>query len=639
MNDIIVTLPDGSQKPFAHGLSYAAIAEAIAPRLAKASLAVKVDGQLVDIGQPCTQACSLHFVTSDSPEGLEIIRHSTAHVLAMAVKKLWPAAKVAIGPVIKDGFFYDIEFPAEVKIGENDFAVIEGEMKNIISSRPAVIREVLSRDTALANFTREGEAYKGIIISEIPAEQNISTYKIGTWTDLCRGPHVPDLRFLGIFKLTSVAGAYWRGDSKNTMLTRIYGTAWAHKQDLAAYLARIEEAKRRDHRVLGKQLDLFSFHPEATAHPFFHPKGAFIFQQLIEYMRRSNETYGFQEVNTPLMMSVDLWHKSGHYEHYRENMYFSQIDDNLAAIKPMNCPGHCLVYKVKSKSYRELPLKISEFGKVHRHEKSGVVSGLFRVRSFVQDDAHIFCQGEELLPMIQMILQQIEEVYRGLGFETYHMELSTRPEKYIGSDEVWEKAENALKTALEQSNRTYKLNPGDGAFYGPKIDFHLVDAIGRTWQCGTVQIDFSMPERFDLSYVSKDNDQQRPVMIHRAVLGSVERFMGIFLEHYAGHLPLWIAPTQVQIITIGQAHEAYAKEVAAELATAGIRSSLDLRNEKLGYKIREAQLNKYPYMLVLGDQEMNSKTLSPRLSNGTQLEAMNMPQLQAHLQAEIKKGK
>ncbi len=635
MNEIIITFPDGATKNFAAGTSFFAIASSISPRLAQASLAAKVGETLHDISLPCASSCSLQFVTKDSPEGLEIIRHSTAHVLAMAVKKLWPTAKVAIGPVIKDGFFYDIELPEGVKIGENDLALMEGEMKGIIAAAPPVVREVYSRNDAYQAFQQLGETYKEEIISAIPASESISTYKIGQWMDLCRGPHVPTTKFLGIFKLTSVAGAYWRGDSSKTMLTRIYGTAWANKQDLAAYLERLEEAKRRDHRVIGKQLDLFSFHSEATAHPFFHPRGAFIFQQLVSFMRRSNEKYGFQEVNTPLMMSVDLWHKSGHYDNYRENMYFTKVDDHLAAIKPMNCPGHCLVYKNRAKSYRELPFKIAEFGRVHRHEKSGVVGGLFRVRSFVQDDAHLFCQAEDVLPMITMLLTQIEEVYRGLGFEQYHMELSTRPDKYIGELEVWEKAELALKNALEQSGKLYKLNPGDGAFYGPKIDFHLVDAIGRSWQCGTIQLDFSMPERFELSYVSKENEQRRPVMIHRAVLGSVERFMGIFIENCAGHFPLWIAPLQAQIITIGQAHEAYAQKVYDQLSAAGIRGALDTRNEKLGYKIREAQVNKYPYMIVLGDQEVSNGTISPRHSSGKQLTPMTVEQFIILLQEAL----
>lgn len=624
MAQLKVTLPDGSQREFEQGTSFKAIAESIGRKLAKAALAVKVgdDGQLLDINRGLDSNTGLAFVTPESEEGLEIIRHSTAHVLAMAVQKLWPGTKVTIGPVIKDGFYYDFDFPEGVKLSEKDLPSIEKEMKRIVKQGHKVFREEVSREDAIKRFEDLGETYKVEIIKELPAGETITLYGMGEWFDLCRGPHVPSSSALGAFKLTMVAGAYWRGDEKNPMLTRIYGTAWPSREELDAYLKRIEEAKKRDHRVLGKQLDLFSFHGDAPAHAFFHEKGTVLYQRLISFMRKSNAKFGFNEVSTPLMMNVDLWHKSGHYDNYSENMYFVDLDDVKAAVKPMNCPGHCLIYGSRKRSYRDLPMKLAEFGRVHRHEKSGVVNGLFRVRSFVQDDAHVFCQPDDILEMVGMVLQQIREVYEGLGFADYHMELSTRPEKSIGSDEIWESAENALKKVLEDAKVTYKLNPGDGAFYGPKIDFHLVDAIGRSWQCGTVQLDFSMPERFGLEYVGSENKAERPVMIHRAVLGSLERFMGIFIEHHAGHFPIWAAPVQTKVINITKSQEEYANQVHAALTEAGMRSELDVRNEKLGYKIREAQLQKIPYMIVIGDKEIEEKTISPRFHDGTQLEPM-----------------
>ncbi|MFK7826232.1 MAG: threonine--tRNA ligase [Oligoflexales bacterium] len=626
MVQLKVTLPDGSQREFEQGTSYTAIAESIGRKLAKAALAVKVGeaGQLLDMNRSLDSDTQLAFITSESDDGLEVIRHSTAHVLAMAVQKLWPGTKVTIGPVIKDRFYYDFDFPEGVKLSEKDLPNIEKEMKRIIKRGHKVFREEISREDAIKKFETLGETYKVEIIKELPEGETITLYGMDEWFDLCRGPHVPGVSVLGAFKLTMVAGAYWRGDEKNPMLTRIYGTAWPSREDLEAYLHRIEEAKKRDHRVLGKQLDLFSFHAHAPAHAFFHEKGSVLYQRLISFMRKSNNKFGFKEVGTPLMMNVDLWHKSGHYDNYSENMYFVDLDDVKAAVKPMNCPGHCLIYGSRKRSYRDLPMRLAEFGRVHRHEKSGVVNGLFRVRSFVQDDAHVFCQPDDILEMVGLVLQQIQEVYEGLGFENYHMELSTRPEKSIGSDDIWESAESALKKVLDEAQVNYKLNPGDGAFYGPKIDFHLVDAIGRSWQCGTVQLDFSMPERFELEYVGKENKAERPVMIHRAVLGSLERFMGIFIEHYAGHFPLWAAPIQTQVINITKSQEVYAQQVHEALKEAGIRSELDIRNEKLGYKIREAQLQKIPYMIVIGDKEIEQKTISPRFHDGTQLDPISV---------------
>lgn len=624
MSQVTVKLPDGSERSYSKGVSFADVAGSIGPGLAKAALAVRVGDQILDVTRTLDTDAEVNFVTGKTDEGLEVIRHSCAHVLAMAVQKLWPGTQVTIGPVVEDGFYYDFAFPEKVKISEKDFEKIEAEMSKIVKAGFEVEREVWDRDEAIKKFRDMGEIYKAEIIEDLPADETITVYKMSDWFDLCRGPHVPTTAKIPAFKLLKIAGAYWRGDEKNQMLTRIYGTAWANKQDLKDYLHRLEEAKKRDHRILGKQLDLFSFHNEAPANPFFHAKGTALYNNLVSYMRASNKTFGFNEVGTPLIMNVDMWHKSGHYDNYRENMYFTQIDENEAAVKPMNCPGHCLIYGSTRHSYRDLPLRMSEFGRVHRHERSGVTHGLFRVRSFVQDDAHIFCTPEQILEEIKGVLNQIDTVYKDLGFEEYRMELSTRPEKSIGSDEVWEKAESALKEALEQTGREYVLNPGDGAFYGPKIDFHLIDSLKRSWQCGTVQLDFSMPVRFELEYQDSDDQAQNPVMIHRAVLGSVERFLGIFIEHFAGHFPLWAAPVQTKLITISDKQHDYARDVAKKLAEAGIRVETDLRKEKLGYKIREAQMAKVPYQVVIGDKEVDTKTLSPRHSSGKQVEALSV---------------
>ena len=639
MGQIKVTLPDGTNREFQQGTTFLAIAESIGRRLAKTSLAAKMDDQkILDMSRPLTEESKLTFISPETEDGLEIIRHSTAHVLAMAVQKIWPGTKVTIGPVIEDGFYYDFDFPEDVKISDKDLGKIEQEMRKILKKSHKMNRKTLSRNEAIASFENLNENYKVEIIQDLPENEEVTIYEMGGWFDLCRGPHVPKLSFLGAFKLTHVAGAYWRGSEKNKMLSRIYGTAWATQAELEQHLNRLKEAKKRDHRVLGKQLDLFSFHGEAPAHAFFHEKGTILYQELMSYMRRSNERYGFKEVTTPLMMNVDLWHKSGHFENYSENMYFVSRDGEEVAIKPMNCPGHCLIFGTRKRSYRELPIKLAEFGRVHRHEKSGVVNGLFRVRSFVQDDAHIFCAEEDILTNVSSVIQQIRETYEGLGFKKYHMELSTRPEKSIGSDEIWQAAEQALEQVLQDAGVDYKLNPGDGAFYGPKIDFHLVDAIGRSWQCGTVQLDFSMPERFDLEYVSSQNNTVRPVMIHRAVLGSLERFMGIFIENYAGHFPLWAAPVQALIINITKSQEEYAKKVQNDLVRAGVRCNVDLRNEKLGYKIREAQLQKTPYMIVIGDKELEHQTISPRFHDGTQHDAMSVEGFIQLIKSELHKN-
>lgn len=634
MSQVKVKLPDGSERSYNPGTTFADVALSIGAGLAKAALGVKADGKLKDLTAALENDTALEIVTGKSPEGLEIIRHSTAHVLAMAVQRLYPGTQVTIGPVIDNGFYYDFAFPEGVKISDKDLEAIESEMNALVKQDFKVERRVVTRDEAVRLFSGLNEAFKVEIIQELPQGEEVSVYGMGPWFDLCRGPHVPSTSKVGAFKLTSVAGSYWRGDEKNARLTRIYGTAWASKKDLEDYLFRLEEAKKRDHRVLGKQLGLFSFHKEAPANAFFHPAGAQLYNSLMGFMRRSNRHFGFTEVNTPLLMNVELWHKSGHYDNYRENMYFTQVDESEAAIKPMNCPGHCLLYSATRHSYRELPIRMSEFGRVHRHERSGVTHGLFRVRTFVQDDAHVFCSPDQVHEEVVRILTQIDSAYKALGFTQYRMELSTRPAKSLGSDEIWAQAEGALRDALEKTGRTFKVNPGDGAFYGPKIDFHLIDSLERSWQCGTVQLDFSMPSRFDLEYIGADDQAHAPVMIHRAVLGSLERFMGIFIEHYAGHFPLWSAPTQVRLINITHDQEEYTKAVALELAAAGVRVDTDLRNEKLGFKIREAQLGKIPFMVVLGEKEKESATLAPRKSSGEQLAPLSVAAFVAQIQNE-----
>ena len=627
-----ISFPDGSQKEFDDGVTGLEIAKGISNKLAKTAVAATFNGDVTDLITPITIDGSLSILTKSDDETLEVVRHSTAHLLAYAVQNLYPGTKVTIGPVIKAGFYYDFEFPEDVTLSDKDLPAIEKEMRKLLKNSVPFVRRTVGRNQAMEIFAGINEDYKLEIIKDLPEDEIISIYDLGEkWFDLCAGPHVPSSKHLGVFKLTHIAGAYWRGDETKQQLTRIYGTAWNTQEQLDAHLHRLEEARKRDHRVLGKKLDLFSFHEEAPANAFFHPKGTVLYNQLQDYMRRSNAKAGFQEVGTPLIMNVDLWHRSGHYDNYKENMYFTQVDDREAAIKPMNCPGHCLVYKSQSRSYRNLPLRMSEFGRVHRHERSGVTHGLFRVRTFVQDDAHIFCTPEAIQEEIAGVLQQIDEVYKEMGFTEYRLELSTKPEKSIGSDEVWKIAEDALEKVLEKSGRKWKLNPGDGAFYGPKIDCHLIDSLERSWQCGTVQLDFSMPERFGLEYVGSDDKRHTPVMIHRAVLGSMERFLGILIEHHAGRFPLWLAPEQVRIININDKHLEYAKKVEASLVREGYRVHLDERNERLNFKIREGQLMQVPYMLVLGDKEVDSEKLSARKVNGDQLDAMSIDQFIAHL--------
>ena len=622
---VSIRFPDGAEKTFESAVTGQDIAAGISAKLAKSAVAIKVDGTLRDLFWPIGTDASVEILDKNAEESLELIRHSTAHLLAMAVQDLYPGTKVTIGPVIKDGFYYDFDFPEDVKISDKDLPNIERQMRKILKNQLKFSRRVVSKQEALETFSAINEDYKTEIISDLSEQEPITIYNLGDgWFDLCAGPHVNSTKLLGAFKLTHVAGAYWRGDENNKQLTRIYGTAWATNEQLEEHLRRLEEAKRRDHRVLGKKLDLFSFHDEAPAHAFFHPKGAHLYNKLVEYMRASNKKAGFEEISTPLVMNVDLWHQSGHYENYKENMYFVDVDERQAAIKPMNCPGHCLVYGAQKHSYRDLPLRYSEFGRVHRHERSGATHGLFRVRTFVQDDAHIFCTPEQIKDEIKGVLEQIDRVYKDFGFVDYRLELSTRPEKSIGSDEVWQTAESSLRQVLESSGRNWQLNPGDGAFYGPKIDCHLIDCIGRSWQCGTVQLDFSMPERFGLEYTGADDAKHTPVMIHRAVLGSLERFLGILIEQHAGRFPLWLAPEQVRVIPIGDRHLEYARQIASELSQKGIRVHLDDRNERLNFKIRGAQLFQVPYMLVIGDQELSDQTVSPRKVSGEQLDPISV---------------
>ena len=632
-----ISLPDGSKRDYEAGITGLEIAKDISNKLGKQAVAAAYNDELIDLITPLHTDGNLTIYTKSDPASLEVVRHSTAHLLANAVQNLYPGTKVTIGPVIKDGFYYDFDFPEDVKISEKDLPAIEKEMRRLLKTSRPFTRRILSRADAINLFDGIKEDYKVEIIRDLPEDEEISIYDLGEdWYDLCAGPHVPSSKHLGVFKLTSVAGAYWRGDENNKQLTRIYGTAWNEQQELDNYLNRIEEAKKRDHRVLGKRLNLFSFHEEAPANAFFHPKGAYLYNKLQEYMRESNREAGFEEISTPLVMNVDLWHQSGHYENYKENMYFTQVDDREAAIKPMNCPGHCLVYRSQQHSYRDLPLRFSEFGRVHRHERSGVTHGLFRVRTFVQDDAHIFCTPEQIKDEIKGVLSQIDKVYRHMGFSSYRLELSTRPEKSIGSEEVWQTAERALQDVLEESGLPWQLNPGDGAFYGPKIDCHLIDTLERSWQCGTVQLDFSMPARFGLEFVGADDGRHTPVMIHRAVLGSIERFLGILIEHFAGRFPLWLAPEQVRLINISDQHLDYAQNVTEALSAAGFRVHLDARNERLNFKIREAQMMQIPYMLVIGDKEVAEQKISARKVTGEQLEPMSLKDFQSKLSEELK---
>ncbi|HJX11693.1 MAG TPA: threonine--tRNA ligase, partial [Candidatus Binatia bacterium] len=595
-------------------------------------VAAKVDGRLVDLSRALEKDCALEWISVDSPEGLDVLRHSTAHLMAQAVQSLFPGTQVTIGPTIENGFYYD--FKRAEAFSSEELEKIEKRMAELAQAKLKITREEVARGEAIEMFRKMGEDYKVEIIQGIP-EDTVSLYRQGDWVDLCRGPHVPSTNAVRAFKLTGVAGAYWRGNEQNEMLQRIYGTAWQSKEALKEHLRLLEEAKKRDHRKLGRELDLFSFQPIAPASPFFHPKGTVIYNELIAYVRRLYRRYGYEEVITPQILDVDLWHRSGHYDHYRENMYFTRVDEREFGVKPMNCPAHTFIYASKKRSYRDLPLRIADFGRLHRYERSGVTSGLTRVRSFSQDDAHIFCAPEQIEPEISDLIKMLREVYRTFQFNEMQVKLSTRPKDFIGNPEIWEKAEAALAQALHHEGMEYQVNPGDGAFYGPKIDFVVLDTLKRGWQLATMQLDFFLPERFELVYTAPGGNEERPVMIHRALLGSIERFMGILIEHCAGAFPLWLAPVQVRILTVTDDHKEYGKKVFEQLRDQGWRVELDGRNEKLGYKIREAQMAKIPYAVVIGDKEVAAETLAPRRRGGENLPPAPLVDFIRRLESEV----
>jgi threonyl-tRNA synthetase len=631
---INIRLPDGSSKSFPAPVTVAEIAAAIGAGLARAALAGKVDGKLVDVGFQVDRDSPVQIVTERDPEGLDIIRHSTAHLLAQAVKELFPEAQVTIGPVIENGFYYD--FAYQRPFTPEDLAAIEKRMHEIAKQDLPVQRKVMGRDEAVAFFKSLGENYKAEIIASIPEKETISLYGQGNWIDLCRGPHVPSTGKLKTFKLMRVAGAYWRGDSKNEMLQRIYGTAWAKREDQDAYLRMLEEAEKRDHRRLGTQLDLFHMQEEAPGLVFWHPKGWALWQQVEQYMRRVYRDNGYHEVRGPQILDRSLWERTGHWENFRENMFTTSSESRDYAVKPMNCPGHILIYNKGVRSYRDLPLRYGEFGSCHRNEPSGALHGLMRVRGFVQDDGHIFCTEEQILPECVAYTALLQRVYRDFGFTDIIYKVATRPAKRIGSDESWDKAEQALQEALSRSGVNFSISKGEGAFYGPKIEYSLKDGIGRVWQCGTMQVDFSMPGRLGAEYVAEDNVRRTPVMLHRAIVGSFERFIGILIEHYAGAFPLWLAPHQLVVMNITERQSEYALSVKNQLVNQGFRVILDLRNEKISYKIREHSLQKLPYQLVVGDKEMRAGTVAVRTRGGEDLGAMTLQALTARLESEMR---
>ena len=610
-----VELPDGAELELADGATGADAAAAIGAGLAKAALAIKADGELRDLSAPLAGGERIEIVTEKSPEALELVRHDAAHVLAEAVLDLWPAAKISIGPPIADGFYYDIEFPEEERPGPDDLERIEERMReHIAADEPFELRE-LPAAAAIEHFRGQGQDYKVELIEDLVRDEGAETvtlYRNGPFEDLCRGPHGPSTGRIGAFKLTSIAGAYWRGDETRQMLTRIYGTAFHDRKQLEAHLEQLELARQRDHRRLGPELDLFMLRPEAPGMPFWLPNGSALLELMEAEVREQLRKRGYEEIRTPEVLDEELWHRSGHWEHYKENMFFVESEDRRFALKPMNCPGACVVFGARRHSYRDLPLRLAEFGKVFRDEREGVLHGLLRVRAFTQDDAHVYCTEEQVTAEVVDIVEAIDELYARFGFTDVQLELSTRPEKSIGTQEQWDRAEAALKEALESQDRDYQLNPGDGAFYGPKIDFHVTDALGRSWQLGTCQLDFFMPERFDLSYTGADNSDHRPAMIHRALLGSMERFAGILIEHHGGRLPLWLAPVQALMLPVADRHTEFAAQVAAELREAGVRVGVDERTESVGRKIRDAELAKVPFMLVLGDKEQESGKLVVR---------------------------
>jgi threonyl-tRNA synthetase len=634
---LAVVLPDGSKREFAAPVTVAEVAQSIGSGLAKAALAGVVDGRLVDLSFTLDHDVQLAIITDKSPEALEIVRHSTAHLLAYAVKELFPAAQVTIGPVIDNGFYYDFSFHRPFT--PDDLSAIEKRMHELAKKNEPVVRRVLPRDQAIQYFKEQHELYKAEIIASIPADQDVSLYSEGGFTDLCRGPHVPSTSKLKVFKLMKVAGAYWRGDSKNEMLQRIYGTAWLKQEDQDAYLHMLAEAEKRDHRRLAKQLDLFHFQDEAPGLVFWHPKGWSIWQELEQYMRRVYQQEDYQEVKAPQILDRSLWEKSGHWENYKDNMFTTDSENRVYALKPMNCPGHVQIFNSALHSYRELPLRFGEFGQCHRNEPSGALHGLMRVRGFTQDDGHIFCTEDQIQSEVATFDKAVRAVYADFGFTEIAVKLALRPTKRVGSDAIWDKAENALRGALSESlgasGQSWEELPGEGAFYGPKIEYHLKDSIGRSWQCGTMQVDFSMPERLGAEYVAEDNSRQVPVMLHRAIVGSLERFIGILIENHAGAMPTWLAPIQAVVLNISENSAAYAQQIQQILKKQGFRADADLRNEKITYKIREHALQKVPYLLVVGDKELESNTVAVRARGGVDLGVMPLDFFVARLQQDL----
>jgi len=628
-----ITLPDGSVKKYNQVVSIADVAKDIGEGLARAALAGKIQDQLVDLSYEIAEATNLSIITSKSPESLDVIRHSTAHLLAQAVKTIFPDVQVTIGPVIEDGFYYDFSYKRPFT--PEDLAQIEKKMSELAKQNLEINRKVMQRQAAIDYFESIGEKYKSEIISSIPEGEEVSLYEQGDFTDLCRGPHVPSTGKLKVFKLMKLAGAYWRGDSKNEMLQRIYGTAWNNKDELKDYLKRLEEAEKRDHRKLGKLLDLFHMQDTSPGMVFWHAKGWSIWLEIENYLRQKSLDYGYDEIKTPTVLDKELWKSSGHWDNYHENMFTTASENREYAVKPMNCPGHVQIFNNSLHSYRDLPLRLAEFGSCHRNEPSGALHGLLRVRGFTQDDAHIFCTEEQIKSEVKDFSKMLYEVYSAFGFDNVLVMLSTRPEKRVGTDDIWEKAELALEDALKETGIEYTLQEGEGAFYGPKIEYSLKDSLGRIWQCGTIQLDFNLPERLGAEYISEDNSRKNPVMLHRAIVGSMERFIGILIEHYAGFMPLWLSPVQAIVLNIADAHSDYAKQVTESLRQNNIRCNSDLRNEKITYKIREHSIQRVPYILVVGDREKETSQVSVRNQKGEDLGSMTLDALLKNLNKEI----
>ena len=630
---ITIRLKDGKEKQFDSAISLADAAKAISNSLGKNAIVAKVNGELTDMRDPIVDGATVEFFTKEDKEGLFTLRHTASHVMAQAIQHLFPGVKFAIGPAIDDGFYYDLD--SDHVFSQEDFAAIEKEMAKIAKENIPLVKKVLPREEALQYFKDKNQDYKVMLIEDLPEEETISLYEQGDFTDLCAGPHMKSTGKVKVFKLMSVAGAYWRGDAKNKMLQRIYATAFFNKEDLEHFLFVRAEAEKRDHRKLGKQLDLFSFHEEGPGFPFFHPKGMVLRNMLMEYERELFKEFGYVEIMTPVILSKKLWLQSGHWDHYKENMYFTKIDDEDYAIKPMNCPGGILFFKTQQRSYRDLPMRVGEFGLVHRHELKGALHGLFRVRCFTQDDAHIFMTQKQMKDEVIKCMAMYKKMYGVFGLE-YHVELSTRPENSMGSDELWEISTNALREAIEKTGVPYQINEGDGAFYGPKLDFHVQDSLGRTWQCGTIQMDMQLPERFDVNYIGEDGEKHRAVMLHRAGYGSLERFIGILIEHFGGAFPAWIAPVQAKVIPVTEKNLEYAKSIANAMSESNLRVEVEEANETLGYKIRKAQMEKVPYMIIVGDKEMNTHTITVRSRKDGDLGATHLPMFVANLIQEIK---